>query len=126
MGLIIREKIAFLNSCVGAHLCRSYQAVQIIPWKARLASSLKRNVTFMVLFFSLIDRRGFVVADPPPASVVVQKSEESNAVNKVWHESYGATTVTQPQVGRNTEIFKPIQMLHQIELDRKQIPCDVW
>ncbi len=32
----------------------------------------------------------------PP--VVTQHKAESNAVNKVWHESYGATTVTQPQV----------------------------
>ena len=46
-----------------------------------------------------------MVADPPAPNVVVHKSAESNAVNKVWHESYGSTTVTQPQVNVQTLKF---------------------
>ena len=33
-----------------------------------------------------------------PLANIVQNGGENNAVNKVWHESYGSTTTTQPKV----------------------------
>ena len=66
-------------------------------------------VTMLKWFFhplSLIDRRGIVVPDPTqnlPAGTVIQNGGENNAVNKGWHESYGATTTTQPQQVKVTQ-----------------------
>ena len=73
-----------------------------LPYERRYRLRRVAHSKVFDCFFSLIDRRGFVVADPPAPSVVVHKSAESNAVNKVWHESYGSTTVTQPQVKIST------------------------
>ena len=63
---------------------------------------------FILCASSVIDRRGFVVPDCTMqylhAKCNPHKSDstESNAVNNVWHESYGATTTTHPQVCNKT------------------------
>ncbi len=61
--------------------------------------------------FSMLDRRGFVVPDCTMQYLHAKcnpqtcDSAESNAVNNVWHESYGATTTTHSQV-RNKQIVQ--------------------
>ena len=75
-----------------------------ILWANENELQNKRRPDNYLILFSLVDRRGYVVPDCTTqylsAKCNPQKTAdaENNAVNKVWHESYGATTTTQPQV----------------------------
>ena len=48
---------------------------------------------YIIIFFSLIDRRGFVVPECSPIhdGMLASSGTESNAV-KIKHENYGSTT----------------------------------